>query len=175
MKHLHEYTIIIKNKILALEDNHKEKEFRRLLDTDQIFIKREYKIPNKITLKTPSQGIIKMLHTKEESVNGFEAEVINDVANLESVEWWTRNVERRGFYINGFINHYPDFIIKTKKGKIILLETKGDHLDAEQKIKLGNLWANKAGNDYRYFLVYKERQVEGAYTKSAFLDIIKNL
>ena len=72
-------------------------------------------------------------------------------------------------------NHYPDFIIKTKKGKIILLETKGDHLDAGQKIRLGNLWANKAGNDYRYFLVYKERQVEGAYTKSAFLDIMKNL
>ena len=175
MKHLHEYTLIIKNNILALEDTHKEKEFRRLLDTDQIFLKGEYKIPNKITLKTPSQGIIKMLHTKEESVNVFEAEVINDVANLESVEWWTRNVERRGFYINGFINHYPDFIIKTKKGKIILLETKGDHLDAEQKIRLGNLWANKAGNDYRYFLVYKERQVEGAYTKSAFLDIMKNL
>ena len=175
MNHLHEYTMIIKNKILALEDEHKEKEFRRMLDTDQIFTKGEYKIPNKITLKTPSQGIIKMLHTKEEMVNGFEAEVINDVANLESVEWWTRNVERRGFYINGFINHYPDFIIKTKKGKIVLLETKGDHLDAEKKIRLGSLWANKAGNDYRYFLVYKERQVEGAYTKSAFLEIMKNL
>ena len=175
MKHLHEYTLIIKNRILALEDEHKEKEFRRLLDTDQIFMKGGYNIPNKIALKSPSQGIIKMLHTKEESTNGFEAEVINDVANLESVEWWTRNVEKRGFYINGFINHYPDFIIKTKKGKIVLLETKGDHLDAEKKIRLGNLWANKAGNNYRYFLVYKERQVEGAYTKSAFLDIMKNL
>ena len=175
MKHLHEYTLIIKNRILALEDEHKEKEFRRLLDTDQIFMKGGYNIPNKIALKSPSQGIIKMLHTKEESTNGFEAEVINDVANLESVEWWTRNVEKRGFYINGFINHYPDFIIKTKKGKIVLLETTGDHLDAEKKIRLGNLWANKAGNNYRYFLVYKERQVEGAYTKSAFLDIMKNL
>ena len=175
MNHLHEYTMTIKNRILTLEDEHKEKKFCRLLDTDQIFTKEEYKIPNKIALKSPSQGIIKMLHTKEESVNGFEAEVINDVANLENVEWWTRNVERRGFYINGFINHYPDFIIKTRKGKIILLETKGDHLDAEQKIRLGNLWANKAGNSYRYFLVYKERQVEGAYTKSAFLDIMKNL
>ena len=175
MKHLHEYTLIIKTRILALEDEHKEKEFRRLLDTDQIFVKGGYIVPNKIALKSPSQGIIKMLHTKEESTNGFEAEVINDVANMESVEWWTRNIEKRGFYINGFINHYPDFIIKTKKGKIVLLETKGDHLDAEKKIRLGNLWANKAGNDYRYFLVYKERQVEGAYTKSAFLDIMKNL
>ena len=175
MRHLKEYTDTIKKRILALEDEHKEKEFRRLLDTDQIITKQTYSIPNKITLKLPSQGITKMLHTKEESVNGFEAEVINDVANLESVEWWTRNVEMRGFYINGFINHYPDFIIKTKKGKIVLLETKGDYLEAEKKIRLGNLWANKAGNDYRYCLVYKDRKVDGAYTKSEFIDMMKSL
>ena len=175
MAHLAEYTQIIKKKILQLEDAHIEKEFRKLLDTDQILLKSSYAIPNKITLSTPSQGITKMLHTKEESVNGFEAAVINDVANLDNIEWWTRNIEKRGFYINGFINHYPDFIIKTKKGKIVLLETKGDHLDAEPKIRLGNIWANKAGNNYRYFLVYKDRQVDGAYTKNDFLEIIKNL
>lgn len=175
MKHIQEYTSIIKRRILSLEDEHKEKEFRNMLDTDKIFTKPTYSIPNKITLKSPSQGITKMLHTKEESVNGFEAEVINAVANLDSVEWWTRNVEMRGFYINGFINHYPDFIIKTKKGKIVLLETKGDHLEAAKKIQLGNLWANKAGNDYRYCLVYKDRQVDGAYTKAEFLEIMKNL
>lgn len=175
MRHLEEYTQRIKVKILDLEDAHKEKEFRKLLDTDNIFLKPTYTIPNKITLRNPSQGITKMLHTKEDSVNGFEAEVINDVANLDNVEWWTRNVEKRGFYINGFINHYPDFIIRTKKGKIILLETKGDHLDAAKKISLGNLWASKAGGDFRYCLVYNNRQVDGAYTKSEFLDLIKNL
>jgi type III restriction enzyme len=175
MRHLNEYTQIIKTRILELEDAHKEREFRRLLDTDRIFLKPYYSIPNKITLRTPSQGITKMLHTKEDAVNGFEAEVINDVANLDNVEWWTRNVERSGFYINGFINHYPDFIIKTKKGKIVLLETKGDHLDAAKKIVLGNLWANKAGADYRYCLVYNNRREEGAYTKDEFIELLKML
>ena len=175
MRHLEEYTQRIKVKILDLEDAHKEKEFRLLLDTDRIFLKQTYSIPNKISLRSPSQGITKMLHTKEESVNGFEAEVINDVANLDNVEWWTRNVEKRGFFINGFINHYPDFIIKTKKGKVILLETKGDHLDATKKITLGNMWANKAGSEYRYCLVYNTRQVEGAYTKDAFINFLKML
>ena len=89
---------------------------------------------------------------------------------MENVEFWTRNKERTDFCINGFINHYPDFIIKTKKGKIILLETKGDHLEAQKKIELGNLWAAKAGNNYRYCLVYKERHVDGAYTKDEFLN-----
>ena len=175
MNHLHEYTKIVKDKILQLEDEHKEKEFRQLLDTDKVFLKPTYEIPNKITLSVPSQSITKMLHTKEEAVNDFEKEVINDVANLENVEWWTRNIERRGFCINGFINHYPDFIIKTKKGKIVILETKGDHLDAEKKIRLGKLWANKAGNEYRYCLVYKNRHVDEAYTKSEFIDMMKNL
>lgn len=175
MLHLNEYTLLIKNKILWLEDEHKEKEFCRLLDTDKILVKNTYIIPNKISLKTPFQGITKMLHTKEEAINDYEKAIINDVANLDSVEWWTRNVEKRGFCINGFINHYPDFIIKTKKGKIVLLETKGDHLDAGQKIRLGNLWASKAGNDYRYCLVYNDRHVEGAYTKTDFLDMLKNL
>ena len=168
MTHINEYTQTVKKYILKLEDEHKEKEFRKLLDMDEI--------PNDITLKTPStRGISKMLHSKEESFNDYEAGIINEVANLDNVEWWTRNIEKRGFYINGFINHYPDFIIKTKKGKIVILETKGDHLDAEKKIRLGNMWAGKAGNDYRYCLVYNERNVDGAYTKSEFLEMMKNL
>ncbi len=55
----------------------------------------------------------------------------------------------------------------------MLLETKGDHLDAEKKIKLGNLWASKAGNEYRYCLVYEHRRVEHAYTKDEFLAALK--
>lgn len=175
MLHLAEYTQTIKTKILQLEEIHKENEFRKLLDTDQVFTKPAYTIPNKIALKTPTQSIIKMLHTKEESMDGFETGVINAVANLENVEWWTFNNQKKGFCINGFISHYPDFIIKTKKGKLVILETKGDHLEAAKKIRLGNLWANKAGNDYRYCLVYNERKVDGAYTKSEFIEMMKNL
>lgn len=175
MLHLNEYTLKIKQKILNLENAHKEREFCQMLNTDQVYTKPAYSIPNEITLRSPLTGIPKMLHTKEDDINGFEKEVINEVANLENVEWWTRNIDRRGFCINGFINHYPDFIIKTKKGKIILLETKGDHLDAEQKIELGNLWASKAGNDFRYFLVYDNRQVPGAHTKDWFVQMLLSL
>ncbi len=27
--------------------------------------------------------------------------------------------------INGIINHYPDFIVRTSSGKIVIIETKG--------------------------------------------------
>ena len=108
-------------------------------------------------------------------MNGFEEKVINDISNMSNIAFWTRNIEKKGFRINGFINHYPDFIIQTKSGKTIVLETKGDHLDAESKIKLGNVWANKAGNNYRYFMVYEKREVENAYKLDTFLDVISKI
>lgn len=101
--------------------------------------------------------------------------VINEIGNMTNIAFKTRNIERKGFRINRFINHYPDFIIQTKSSKTILLKTKGNHLDAEQKIRLGRLWASKAGNTYRYFMVYEKRTVEGAYKLEDFLNIIKDI
>ena len=49
------------------------------------------------------------------------------------------------------------------------------HLDAEQKIRLGELWAGKAGNNYRYFMVYDKRKVSGSYKLDDFINIIKAL
>ena len=147
-----------------------------MVDKDMIFTEESYQLPLEIIPSKSISGLPKTLYEREGEIDGFEKEVINDVANLENVEFWTRNLERgKGFCINGFINHYPDFIIKTKKGKVVLLETKGDHLDAEKKIRLGNLWASKAGNKYKYCLVYRNRNVDGAYTKNEFLDILKEL
>ena len=108
-------------------------------------------------------------------MNGFEESVINEIGNMANIAFWTRNNEKKGFKINGFINHYPDFIIQTKSNKTIILETKGDHLDAEQKIRLGELWAGKAGNSYRYFMVYERRTVDRAYKLDDFLNLIKDI
>ena len=168
-----EYANKIKEKINVLSAEYVEKEFDKALDQDKIVLRPSFKLPLELTFATPAKPLPKMLHEKEENINGFEEEVINTVANLENIEFWTRNRDKKDFCINGFINHYPDFIIKTKHGKIVLLETKGDHLDAEKKIKLGNLWATKAGNNYRYCLVYEKRKVEHAYTKDEFIATLK--
>ena len=176
MSHEYSYADKIKGKIRQLGEAYKEKQFYNMADKDLIYAEEIYVLPSEIVLPKTISGIPKSLYEKEGEMDGFEREVINDVANLSNIEFWTRNLERgKGFYINGFINHYPDFIIKTKKGKIVLLETKGDHIDAEKKIKLGNLWASKAGRNYKYCLVYKNRQVDGAFTKEAFLEILKEL
>jgi type III restriction enzyme len=169
------YTDKIKLKIKSLSEVYAEKKFRDFLDTDKVFVKHSFKLPKSIMPGETSKSITKSLYEKEGSMNGFEERVINEIGNMANIAFWTRNIERKGFHINGFINHYPDFIIQTKSGKTIVLETKGDHLDAEQKIKLGDLWKSKAGNNYRYFMVYERRAVDGAYMLEDFLKIIKDI
>ncbi len=167
------YTNKIKIKIRMLSDVFAEQKFKDFLDTDKVFIKPSYTLPSYISPGETSKNITKSLYEREGGMNGFEERVINEIGNMPNVAFWTSNIERRGFRINGFINHYPDFIVQTKSGKIILLETKGDNLDAEQKIKLGELCKSKAGNSFRYFMVYERRTVDGAYRLEEFLTIIK--
>lgn len=165
----------IKFKIIMLSEQFAEKKFKDFLDTDKVFIKPSFTLPKSISPGDTAKDITKSLYEKEGSMNGFEERVINEVGNMENIAFWTRNLERKGFRINGFVNHYPDFIIQTKSGKTILLETKGDHLEAQQKIRLGRLWASKAGNNYRYFMVFDRREVEGAYKLEDFIHIIKEI
>ncbi|MGZ3862628.1 MAG: DEAD/DEAH box helicase [Bacteroidia bacterium] len=169
------YTGRIKSKIQSLSEEFAQKKFSEFLDTDRIFMKPSYVLPQSISPGETSKSITKSLYEKEGNMNGFEEKVINEIGNMANITFWTRNIDRRGFRINGFINHYPDFIIQTKSGKIVLLETKGDHLDAEQKISLGNYWKQKAGNEYRYFMVYEKRVVDGAYKLEDFLKLMREM
>jgi type III restriction enzyme len=64
------------------------------------------------------------------------------------------------------INHYPDFIVKTTSGKLIILEAKGDdrdNSDSIRKLKLGNAWEKQAGRQFRYFMVFDNKPIEGAH------------
>jgi type III restriction enzyme len=169
-----------KQKIDSLVAEYQHSNFKTLIDKGQIVCEEAYKLPENITPGKLATGISKGLYMEEDgNINNFEYDVIVAVANLENVIFWHRNPERgNGFCINGFINHYPDFIIRTKSGVTVLLETKGDdrdNSDSRLKLELGNYWANKAGDKYRYFMVFDKNKVEDAKTKAEFLDILKEL
>ena len=122
----------------------------------------------------------KSLYQAEEDMNRLEQDLVMELTALPNVRWWHRNMSRSGFCINGYINHYPDIMVMTNSGKIILVETKGDHLkndDSRDKIALGNAWRNAAGNQYRYYMVFREEDKlpVGAVSMSTFIDIIKKL
>ena len=70
--------------------------------------------------------------------------------------------------------------MKTKTGKILLIETKGDHLDgsdSKQKVRLGRAWQKTAGNEYRYFMVFESNDFheDGAYTLDQFIPVLKQI
>ena len=101
---------------------------------------------------------------------------------------WHRNLQRGvGFVINGFLNHYPDFIILTEKKNIIILETKGsdrDNNDSKDKLRLGKAWEGKENElsqgagyhyHYHYMMVFENNQIEGALSLTETIDTIKDL
>jgi len=176
----HEYSYVrkIKDKINLLAAVAAEKAFRDFLDIDKLYIKPSYSLHPQITPSETSKDITKSLYEKEGDMNGFEEMVINEIANLQTISFWTRNIERKGFCINGFINHYPDFIIQTKSGKTILLETKGDdrdNSDSEMKIRLGAAWTNKAGGNFKYFMVFDKKEVSGAHKLDEFIKLMQQI
>jgi type III restriction enzyme len=160
------YVRKIKQKITTLANAHALKAFTDLLDVDRIVIQPSFALPESITPSANASAVPKSLYVTEAAMGDFERRLINDVANLDSVQWWHRNGSRgKGFRINGFLNHYPDFIVKTKAGRIIALETKGDdrdNTDSELKLKLGKLWEAKVGRDYRYMMVFENNPIDGA-------------
>ena len=113
-------------------------------------------------------------------MNNFEERVIMEIGTSSSIAFWHRNLERgKGFYINGFkANHYPDFILQTKSGMTILLETKGDHLDntdSEAKCRLGTEWEKQAGKNFAYFMVFDKKEVTGSYTLDKAKELISGM
>ena len=123
----------------------------------------------------------KSLYRSEQSVNGFELKVIEKVSSLPNVKWWHRNMDRLEFCINDYLNHYPDFIVMTNSGKIVMIETKGEYLtsndDSREKAELGKIWQAQAGANYRYYMVSENDIASNpdAMSFDKFLNIIKDL
>ena len=175
------YTNKIKQKIGELEEKYRENKFNEWLETGRILCKPRYLLPKVITPPETIDYIEKSLYTAESAnMNKFELKVITEIASLPNIEWWHRVIEKKDFVINGFINHYPDFIVKTKSGKILLIEAKGDYLDgsdSKQKVQLGRAWQNNAGNEYRYFMVFENTDIEerGSFKLDTFIPVLKEM
>ncbi len=172
----------IKNKIKSLADERKKSNFKKWIETEKIVCIGDYKFPEKISNgKDKIVGIGKGLYTEEvDSINDFEYKVIHAVSELENVTFWHRNHPMTGFSLNGPFNHYPDFIIRTEKGKIILLETKGDdrdNSDSRKKLELGKTWEKLSGaTNFRYYMVFdKNKTVDDSLTMDEFLSLLRNL
>ena len=74
-------------------------------------------------------------------------------------------------------------VISLFAGKLFslqIIETKGDHLDnkaSRQKLLLGRKWMEKAGENYRYYMVFQKNtlNMDGSYTYDSFMKILPEL
>ena len=180
-KNLYGYSMKIRAKIDWLIEEYRVQRFKHLLETGTVECLPSFRLSREINPGKPFGALDKSLYVEEQEVNGFELQVIEKVASLPNVKWWHRNMERTEFCINGYLNHYPDFMVMTNSGKVVMIETKGEHLtsndDSRAKAELGKIWQAQAGAKYRYYMVSAEH-INGnpdATALDAFLRIMKEL
>jgi len=49
--------------------------------------------------------------------------------------------------------------------------------ESKQKLSIGRLWEGKAGNKYRYFMLFKNKDLKlyGVYILDEFIEVMKKL
>lgn len=173
------YATRIKEKIKTLREAYMQERFYDLIERDRVFTEGTYPFPMVITPSESTDKVPKSLYEAEwDKMNNFERRTLDVIAGCEGVLWWHRIIEKKGFHINGFINHYPDFIVMMKSGKIVLVEAKGDDRDngdSRTKLKLGQTWAAQAGRKFKYFMTFDQNSIEGAYNLENFAEVLRDL
>ena len=173
------YVKKIDDKVGVLLAKHRSKMFDLWRPQGKIVCRPSYKFSTEISPAKWDTHIPKSLYSAEEKVNGYEFKVIWSLSELPNIKWWHRNQSKREFAINGPVPAYPDFIVMLKSGKILAVETKGDFLEWEsrEKARIGDLWAQLAGDRYQYYMVFESVQPEypGMYSQERFMEIVKGL
>ena len=179
LEHDVSYVRKIKEKIKSVSEDHAIMTFNHLLDVGKIVIKPSFSFPEIICPSANAPAFSKTLYSTEASVGEFESTVIGKIVELENIKWWHRNLSRgHGFRINGFVNHYPDFIVKTNTGKIVIIEAKGDdrdNSDSAKKLKLGKRWESEYGHVFKYIMVFENKPIPDAHKLSDALTLLAEI
>lgn len=156
--------------------------FKNKLVANEIFVDYRYQMKMSITCTLHTNTYIRTLYEEEENkVNSLEQQFMIKVSSLENVKWWHRNIERVEYAINGYIKHYPDFIVETNSGVIIFVETKGEHLDGDdskKKLELGQLLSGHSNpSKFKYFMAFERTPLNenGSDLLDNIIDLISRL
>ena len=175
------YVLKINKKVNSLLNEYAKKMFYEWVEQDKISCQPSYKLPKEISPTETIASIPKSLYNEEEKFDTeYERKVVMELSSLNNIKWWHRNMARKGFAINGAVNAYPDLMVRTESGKLLLIETKGDQLEnseSREKAEIGAKWAEMAGRMYKYYMVFETKNpgYNGAYSYEEFMRIVKEL
>ena len=175
------YVLKINKKVNSLLNEYAKRMFYELVEQDKISCQPSYKLPKEISPIETIASIPKSLYNEEEKFdNEYERKVVMELSSLNNIKWWHRNMARKGFAINGAVKAYPDLMVRTESGKLLLIETKGDQLEnseSREKAETGAKWAEMAGRMYKYYMVFETKNpgYNGAYSYEEFMRIVKEL
>lgn len=175
------YVLKINKKVNSLLNEYAKKMFFEWVEQDKISCQSSYKLPKEISSTETIASIPKSLYNEEEKFDTeYERKVVMELSSLNNIKWWHRNMARKGFAINGAVNAYPDLMVRTESGKLLLIETKGDQLEnseSKEKAEIGAKWAEMAGRMYKYYMVFETKNpgYNGAYSYEEFMRIVKEL
>lgn len=175
------YARKIQDKLDRLEETYRAKQFEKWLDSGKIVCLESWQFPQVITPAFTIDSIPNSLYEAEkDDMNQFERKVVDVMVGTGNIRWWHRVIEKNDFRLNGYFNHYPDFIVMSNSRKLLLIEAKGDYLDGDDskaKLALGRKWQEALGQKYRYFMVFdkKDLGIPGAYTLDRFAEVMREI
>jgi type III restriction enzyme len=97
--------------------------------------------------------------------SGEELECAVELDRHSAVKTWVRNLAKKegaSFSLQTSTDlFYPDFVAQLQDGRVLVVEYKGGHLvdaaDAEEKRKLGKLWADRSGGKALFLMAERQR------------------
>jgi len=162
--HRYKLALVIKNKIQELLDGYARTRFESLRNEKKLGTCLGFTPPYTVEIflhEDTEYG--KHFYEKAYLMNSEERIVATKIDSLDNVRWWLRNIERSGFYLQGYQKgrFFPDFIVKTKRNNYFVIEYKGepwvDISDTKDKEEIGEIWQNLAPENYFFRLISKDK------------------
>jgi type III restriction enzyme len=103
---------------------------------------------------------------------GEEYECAKALDMTDGVDYWVRNLDRRGFWLPlADRKCYPDFVAKLADGRTLAVEHKGEiyasNDDSKEKCNVGSLWEEKSSGQALFLMTVVGKNESGLFEQIA--------
>ena len=123
--HRYKLALVIKNKIQELLDGYTKTRFETLRNEKKLGTCPGFTPPPIVEIFLHEDSEYKKhFYERAYLMNSEERIVASKIDSLDNVRWWLRNIERSGFYLQGYHKgrFFPDFVVKTKRNNYFIIE-----------------------------------------------------